>query len=60
MENITEFYFFIFFFKDLMTESINGELQVEGGEADSLLSRVPDVGFDPSTLGSWREPPGAP
>ena len=28
----------------------------EEGEADSPLSRVPDVGLDPSTPESWPEP----
>jgi len=37
-------------------ESMNGG-GVEGeGEADSPLSREPDVGLDPRTLGSWPEP----
>ena len=26
------------------------------GEADSLLSRDPNAGLDPRTLGSWPEP----
>ena len=30
------------------------------GEADSLLSREPDMGLDPRTLGSWPEPPRHP
>ena len=31
-----------------------GEQQAEG-EADSLLSKEPDAGLNPRTLGSWPE-----
>jgi len=33
-----------------MSESTSGELQAEG-ETGSLLSKEPDVGLDPRTLG---------
>ena len=60
------FYFFIlffFFFKDFIYLFDRQRSQVgrEAGrereeEAGSLLSREPDAGLDPKTLGSWPEP----
>ena len=39
-----------------LTEHKQGELQAEGeGEAGSLLSKDPDVGLNPRTLGSRPE-----
>ena len=55
------FYFcFILIFKKNfihLAEHKQGEQQAKGdGEAGSPLSREPDVGLDPSTLGSWPKP----
>ena len=65
--------FILFFFRILfiyLTEHKQAEWQVEGeGEAGSPISREPDKGLDPRTLGSRPEPkvdaqlmshPGAP
>jgi len=53
----------LFYFKDFIylcvrereREHKQGERQAEG-EADSPLSREPDEGLDPRTLGLWPEP----
>ena len=42
---------FYLFKRERMRENTSGREEVEG-EADSLLSREPDVGLDPRTLGS--------
>ena len=57
-------YFLFIYFKDfyLFTwdrERERAHKQGEGqaeGEADSLLSKEPDVGLDSRNLGSWPEP----
>jgi len=53
-ENTCNFFkkdFIYLFVREREREHKQGEWQA-GGEADSLLSREPDVGLDPGTLGS--------
>ena len=51
-----------FFFKILFIYLREKEWEGGGseGEADSLMSRVPNVGVDPGTPGSWPQPTQAP
>ena len=51
------FYFFLKILFITERENKPGVQQAEGeGEAGSPLSREPDTGLDPRTLGSWPEP----
>ena len=59
-ERVSSFFFFLSCFKDFTYLFDGGRGEKENtqadGPADSQLSREPEVGLDPRTLGSWPEP----